>query len=98
MTKTNVPIEPRKHKVSIKYCVPCDYSAQAIQVAEELLRNHQHVLDRLVFVMGSKGVFEVIVDGDLIFSKKALHRHSESGEILQSFRKLVGPKFAIYPR
>lgn len=30
----------------------------------------------------SGGVFEVAVDGQLIFSKKALGRHAEPGEIL----------------
>ena len=28
------------------------------------------------------GVFEVIVDGALVFSKKALGRHAEDGEVL----------------
>ena len=31
----------------------------------------------------SGGVFEVTVDGNLIFSKRALRRHAEPGEILQ---------------
>ena len=33
-------------------------------------------------VQSSGGVFEVTVDGDLIFSKKALRRHAEPGEIV----------------
>jgi selenoprotein W-related protein len=32
------------------------------------------------------GVFEVKVDGDLIFSKKALRRHAEPGEIVTLIR------------
>lgn len=28
------------------------------------------------------GVFEVEVDDTLVFSKKALHRHAESGEVV----------------
>ncbi len=31
---------------------------------------------------GSGGVFEVTVDGRLIFSKKALGRHAKPGEIV----------------
>ncbi len=84
--------------VTVEYCVPCDYSAEALQVAEELVRNYQHVLDRLVLVISSKGVFEMKVDGELIFSKKALHRHPEPGEMLQLFNELVGPQVATYPR
>ena len=31
----------------------------------------------------SGGVFEVTVDGKLVFSKKALNRHGQPGEILE---------------
>jgi len=34
-------------------------------------------------IPSSGGVFEVTVDGHLIFSKKALRRHPQPGEILQ---------------
>jgi selenoprotein W-related protein len=33
-------------------------------------------------IQSSGGVFEVTVDGNLIFSKKALRRHAEPGEIM----------------
>jgi len=39
-------------------------------------------------IEGSGGVFEVIVDGDLVFSKKALGRHAEEGEVL----RLIGER------
>ena len=34
----------------------------------------------------SGGLFEVTVDGDLIFSKKKLGRHTEEGEVLRLIR------------
>jgi selenoprotein W-related protein len=34
-------------------------------------------------VPSSGGVFEVTVDGQLLFSKKALRRHAEPGEVLK---------------
>jgi len=33
-------------------------------------------------VESSGGVFEVTVDGRLVFSKRALNRHAEPGEIM----------------
>jgi selenoprotein W-related protein len=33
-------------------------------------------------VPSSGGVFEVTVDGSLVFSKKALRRHAQPGEVL----------------
>jgi selT/selW/selH-like putative selenoprotein len=38
-------------------------------------------------VESSGGVFEVTVDGTLVFSKKALHRHAAPGEVLQLLRR-----------
>lgn len=38
----------------------------------------------------SGGRFEVIVDDDLIYSKKALGRHAEAGEISDLFQKKTG--------
>jgi len=35
----------------------------------------------------SGGVFEVTVEGKLVFSKKALNRHAEPGEILELIRQ-----------
>ncbi len=37
-------------------------------------------------VEASGGLFEVTVDGDLVFSKKELGRHAEEGEVLRLIR------------
>jgi selenoprotein W-related protein len=39
-------------------------------------------------VPSSGGVFEVTVDGNLVFSKKGLRRHAQSGEVLALIRRL----------
>ena len=41
-------------------------------------------------VPGSQGRFEVILDGELIFSKAALGRHAKPGEIAKLARKRMG--------
>lgn len=38
-------------------------------------------------VESSGGAFEVTVDGDLVFSKNALKRHAEPGEIVGLIRE-----------
>ena len=95
---TDLALDPKKYHVSVEYCVPCDYSAQAFQVTEELLRNYQHVIDRLELITGSNGAFEVKVNNEPLFSKKALKRHPEPGEVLRLFKEVVGPQVSIYPR
>jgi selT/selW/selH-like putative selenoprotein len=41
-------------------------------------------------IQSSGGVFEVTLDGTLLFSKKALRRHAEPGEVLKLVRGAVG--------
>jgi len=38
-------------------------------------------------IPSSGGVFEVMVDGKLVFSKKALGRHAQAGEILDLIQR-----------
>jgi selT/selW/selH-like putative selenoprotein len=43
-------------------------------------------------VESSGGLFEVSVDGKLVFSKKATRRHAEPGEVLKAIERLRGAK------
>lgn len=95
---TDLTLNPKKYHVSVEYCVPCDYSAQAFQVTEEILHNYQHVIDRLELIAGSNGAFEVKVNNETLFSKKVLKRHPEPGEVLRLFKDVVGPQVSTYPR
>jgi selenoprotein W-related protein len=92
---SDLSLNPTKYHVSIEYCVPCDYSAHAFRVTKELLGNYQHVIDRLELITGSNGAFEVLVDGEPLFSKKETQRHPEPGEVLQLFKEIVGPQPGI---
>lgn len=56
----------------------------------DLLSNYQHVIGSLTLVTGVKGVFDVTVDGELIYSKGDTGRHAEPGEVLELFTELVG--------
>ncbi|HAV77481.1 MAG TPA: hypothetical protein DCX53_09010 [Anaerolineae bacterium] len=57
---------------------------------EELLKNYEHVIETISIVPSDNGKFEVSVNGDLLFSKKALARHAEPGEVLGLVRNIVG--------
>jgi len=37
---------------------------------------------------GSNGIFDIAVDGAIIFSKHREHRYPEAGEIISTLRKL----------
>ena len=57
---------------------------------DELLKNYEHVIETIALVPSDGGRFEVTVNGQLLYSKLALHRHAEPGEILGLVRKMVG--------
>jgi selenoprotein W-related protein len=67
-----------------------------VRTVAELLHDYQHLIADFRVVMGSKGVFDVVVDGQVLFSKHKAGRHADRGEVLMMFRQLVGSDVAIY--
>jgi len=61
-----------------------------VSAANDLLSNYQHIIKELTMVPATGGVFEVEVDGDLIYSKKGNGRHAEPGEVLELFTGSFG--------
>ena len=59
-------------------------------MAAELKQRYPDADIRLV--QSSGGLFEVTVDGELVFSKKATGRHAKPGEVLQAVERLRGGK------
>jgi selenoprotein W-related protein len=65
-------------------------------VVEQILGNYQHIIEKLTLITATGGVFDVHVNNELIFSKKALGRHAEDGEILALFEQIIGPDVLKY--
>ena len=64
--------------------------------ARDLLTNYQHVIEDLTLTTGGDSVFDVRVDGELVFSKHELGRLTEDGEVLGIFRDIVGPEVPVF--
>lgn len=67
-----------------------------MSAASDLLSNYQHVIDELTLTTGSKGVFDVVVNGDTIYSKDETGRHANEGEVLELFAAVVGPDVKVF--
>ena len=67
-----------------------------MSATQDLLTNYQHVIADLTLVTGSKGVFDVEVNGESLYSKAESGRHAEDGEVLALFADLVGPDVPLY--
>ena len=57
-----------------------------MSAVNDLLSTYQHVIQSLTLVTGSKGIFDVEVDGQLLYSKQSTGPHAEPGEVLDLFR------------
>jgi predicted Rdx family selenoprotein len=63
---------------------------RAVGLTDELLSGWAPIIERIELQPSSKGRFEVTLDGELIFSKAALRRHAEPGEIAAIVREHLG--------
>ena len=54
---------------------------RAVGLTDELLEKWAPIIAEINLKPGKGGVFEVILDGELIFSKKSLERHANPGEV-----------------
>lgn len=61
-----------------------------MSATEDLLKAYQHVIYETTLIHGEKGIFDVIVDGEMLYSKAETGRHAESGEVLALFEVKYG--------
>jgi len=67
-----------------------------VSAASDILGDYQHVIESFTFTTGSKGVFDVTVDGEVLYSKQETGRHAEPGEVLQLFEAKYGAGVTKY--
>ncbi len=61
-----------------------------MSLVDELLQAYDLQIASLEIVPSSGGVFEVVLDGELLFSKTALGRHAYAHEVLDLVRDRLG--------
>ena len=69
--------------ISVEYCATWNYTPRAVRLADEILSNRkiEYFVKDWTMIPASGGKFEVVVNGELLFSKKALGRHAEPMEV-----------------
>ena len=81
----------RSPRLEIEYCTQCRWLPRASWVAQELLTTFVDDLGEVALVPGKGGVFDVRVDGALIWSRAAEGRHPEITELKQRLRDRIAP-------
>ena len=71
-------------EIDIHYCTEWNYEPHAASLAEEL---QTAIGMKANLIPGSKGVFDVIVDGKLVFSKYKTGRFPRQGEVANKLKQ-----------
>jgi selenoprotein W-related protein len=79
---------PRTPRLEIEYCTQCRWAAW---VAQELLTTFQDELGEVALLPGTGGVFEVRLDGEVVWSRAHEGRFPELKELKQRLRDRVAP-------
>jgi selenoprotein W-related protein len=58
-------------------------------MVQAILGKYEHYIDDITVIPSRGGVFEVMVDDQLVFSKKELGRHATIEEVLSSLDEII---------
>lgn len=79
-------------ELEIEYCTQCRWLLRAAWMAQELLTTFESDLSKVALVPGTGGIFEVRLNGELLFSRKEHGRFPESKELKQLVRDRIDPE------
>ena len=79
-------------RIEIVYCRQCRWLLRAAWVAQELLNTFDEDLAEVALVPGTGGVFDVKLDGELLFSRALEQRFPEAAELKQRVRDRIDPE------
>ena len=82
---------PERPRVVITYCPKCRWLLRAAWMAQELLVTFERELAEVALRPGDEGVYEVSVDGVVIWSRAGEGRFPEPKELKQRLRDRIAP-------
>lgn len=80
------------NKIEIHYCNMCRWLLRSAWMAQELLTTFDQEIAELSLRPGTGGVFEVRVNGKLVWSRKEAGRFPEITELKQLVRDEIAPE------
>ena len=81
----------RQPRLEIEYCTQCQWLLRAAWMAQELLVTFEIELGEVVLVPSTAGVFEVRVDDETIWSRKAVGAFPDLAELKRLIRDRIAP-------
>jgi len=81
-----------KPTIKITYCTQCRWLLRAAWMAQELLTTFQDELAEVSMAPGTGGVFQIHLNGKLIWCRKANQGFPDIKELKQIVRDVVAPE------
>ncbi len=80
-----------QHRVEIHYCTQCHWLLRSAWMAQELLSTFEQEISEMILVPKTGGLFEIYVNGDILWSRKERGRFPEITELKQLIRDRIAP-------
>lgn len=81
-----------KPRITITYCTQCSWLLRSAWMAQELLSTFGADLGEVALIPGTGGIFEIHVNGDLIWERKRDGGFPEAKVLKQKVRDIVWPE------
>jgi selT/selW/selH-like putative selenoprotein len=81
-----------KPRITIHYCTQCSWLLRSAWMAQELLSTFGADLGEVALIPGTGGIFEIHVNGDLIWERKRDGGFPEAKVLKQKVRDIVWPE------
>ncbi|SIR05585.1 selenoprotein W-related protein [Rhizobium sp. RU35A] len=81
-----------KPRVTIHYCIQCNWLLRSAWMAQELLQTFAESLGEVALQPGSGGIFEIRVDGQLIWERVRDGGFPGPKELKQRVRDVIDPE------
>ena len=81
----------QKPRIEIQYCTQCRWLLRAAWMAQELLTTFEAELGEVALIPGTGGIFEVRVDGVMLWSRGKEGRFPDVKELKQLVRDHIAP-------
>jgi selenoprotein W-related protein len=93
MSDTPTPNSSRRSpRIEIEYCTMCRWLLRAGWTAQELLTTFPTEIAEVALIPGAGGTFDIRLDGELIYSRKAAGGFPELKHLKQLIRDRIDPE------
>ncbi len=78
-------------KIEIEYCRQCKWMLRSAWMAQELLTTFEEEIGGVTLIPGTGGIFEIKIDGELVWSRKERDGFPDIKQLKQIVRDIVSP-------